>query len=150
MTKAIYGRLGRLGTVELSGMTVRCQNDYAVLALSSLDNNHDLSTTDSMLLTCVGKVENTDMKMSMAPAKFQKWDGYAPYLQMDDFGKAPIICEVIEAEVSIRTEKTNMVVWAVNAEGIFVGNVPTKYEDGHLKFTLGQKAPSIYYLIQAE
>ena len=98
----------------------------------------------------MGVVENTDMKMSMAPAKVQPNDGLPPYLQMDDFGKAPILCEVIEAEVAIRTSHSNMVVWAINAEGIFVGNVPTKYEDGFLKFTLGQKSPSIYYLIQAE
>ena len=150
MTKSVYGRLGRLGTVELSGMTVNCKNDYAVLALSSLDNSLDLEHSNSMLLTTVGRVENTDMKMSMAPAKFQKNDGLPPYLQMDDFGKPPIVCEVIEADVAIKTEVKNLVVWAVNAEGIFVGNVPVRYEDGWLKFTLGKKSPSIYYLIQAE
>ena len=150
MTKSVYGRLGRIGNVVLNGMRINCKNDYATIALSSLNNALPIDQTDSMLLTTVGVVENTDMKMSMAPANVQKWDGFAPFLQMDDFGKAPIVCEVIEAEVSIRTNRTNMVVWAVNAEGIFVGNVPTKYEDGYLKFTLGKKSPSIYYLIQAE
>ena len=150
MTKSVYGRLSSLGTVELEGFRVRCKNDYAVLALSSLNNDLPLDHTDSMLLSCVGTVENTDMKMSMAPEAVQKHDGYGPWLQMDDLGKAPILCEVIEAEVAIRTSHSNMVVWAVNAEGIFVGNVPAKYEDGFLKFTLGQKSPSIYYLIQAE
>ena len=72
------------------------------------------------------------------------------YMQMDDFGKAPILCEVIEAEIALKTSVSNLVVWAVNAEGIFVGNVPVKYEDGWAKFTLGKKYPSIYYLIQAE
>ena len=57
---------------------------------------------------------------------------------------------MIEGEVAIRTEQKNMLVWAVNAEGIFVGNVPVKYEDGWLRFTLGKRYPSIYYLIQAE
>ena len=52
--------------------------------------------------------------------------------------------------MAIRTEQKNMLVWAVNAEGIFVGNVPVKYEDGWLRFTLGKRYPSIYYLIQAE
>ena len=71
-------------------------------------------------------------------------------LCIDRKGKAPIICEVIEADIALKTEVKNLVVWAVNAEGIFVGNVPAKYEDGCLKFTLGKKSPSIYYLIQAE
>ena len=150
MTKSVYGRLAQVGTVTLDGLTVRCKNDYAVLALSSLDNDLPLDQTDSMLLTCVGEVENTDMKFSMAPESVQKHDGHAPWLQMEDLGKAPILCQVIEAEVAIRTCHKNMVVWAVNAEGIFVGNVPTRYEDGFLKFTLGQKNPSIYYLLQAE
>ena len=149
-TKAVYGRLGRVGRVQLEGFTVGCKNDYATIALSSLNNGHGLETTDSMLLTCVGNVENTDMKLSMAPSKVQKWDGYAPFLKMDDYGKPPILCEVIEADIAIRTSRQNLVVWAVNAEGIFVGNVPAKYEDGQLKFTLGKKSPSIYYLIQAE
>ena len=149
-TKSIYGRLAQNGTLAVDGMKVTCKNDYAVIALSSLDNDMDLCETDSMLLTTVGYVENTDMKMSKAPEAVQPNDGRPPYMQMDDFGKPPILCEVIEADVEIRTNRTNMVVWAVNSEGVFVGNVPTRYEDGVLKFTLGNKYPSIYYLIQAE
>ena len=149
-TKAVYGRLGTVGTVDLDGLTVTCKNDYAVIALSSLNNDFDLENTDSMLLSAVGRVENTDMKMSMAPASVQKNDGLAPYLQMDDIGRAPIICEVIEATVRLKTTRRNLVVWAVNAEGVFVGNVPVKYEGDEAVFTLGDKCPSIYYLIQAE
>lgn len=149
-TKSVYGRLSENGTVAVDGLKVTCRNEYAVLALSSLNNDMDLSETDSMLLTTVGRVENTDMKMSVAPEKIQPNDGLPPYMQMDDFGKPPILCEVIEADVEIKTSRSNMVVWAVNSEGVFVGNVPTRYEDGTLKFTLGPKYPSIYYLIQAE
>lgn len=149
-TKSVYGRLSENGTVAVDGLKVTCRNEYAVLALSSLNNDMDLFETDSMLLTTVGRVENTDMKMSVAPEKIQPNDGLPPYMQMDDFGKPPILCEVIEADVEIKTSRSNMVVWAVNSEGVFVGNVPTKYEDGTLKFTLGPKYPSIYYLIQAE
>ena len=149
-TKAVYGRLGRLGEVALDGFAVNCRNDYATIALSSLNNDLDIAESDSLLLTTVGTAENTDMKLSMAPAKEQKWDGYAPYLRLDDFGKPPILCEVIKARVRIRTSRPNLVVWAVNAEGIFVGNVPAVYENGELVFTLGSKSPSIYYLIQAE
>jgi hypothetical protein len=150
MSKAIYGRLDQVGEIALNGLKVSCRNNYAVIAMSSLNNEEDLAHTDSILLTCVGKVENTDMKMSVAPEEVQPNDGLPPYMQMDDFGKPPILCEVIEADVELETERRNMVVWAVNAEGVFVGNVPTRYEDGKLKFTLGEKFPSIYYLIQAE
>lgn len=150
MTKSVYGRLNQNGTVELDGMKVTCRNDYAVIALSSLNNDLDLAHTDSMLLTAVGKVENTDMKMSKAPEEWQPNDGKPPYLQMDDFGKPPILCEVIEADIAIKTDRKNLVIWAVNAEGVFVGNVPVTYKDGFAHFTLGGVSPSIYYLIQAE
>ncbi len=150
MSKAVYGRLGRVGEIALEGLKVNCKNDYAVIALSSLNNDLDLAHTDAILLTTVGKVENTDMKMSEAPNSVQPRDGMPPYMQMDDFGKAPILCEVIEAEMELETSHSNMVVWAVNSEGVFVGRVPTSYENGKLKFTLGNQYPSIYYLIEAE
>ncbi len=149
-SKAVYGSLNQNGDIALSGLKVNCKNDYAVIALSSLNNDLALAKTDSILLTAVGKVENTDMKQSLAPEEVQKNDGLPPYMQMDDFGKPPILCEVIEAEIELETDRTNMIVWAVNAEGVFVGTVPTTYENGKLKFTLGEKCPSIYYLIQAE
>ncbi len=150
MTKSVYGRLGQNGEIELDGMKVNCSNDYAVIALSSLNNDLDIEHTDAMLLTTVGTVQNTDMKMSLAPDEVQPNDGLPPYMQMDDFGKPPIICEVIEADIAIKTDRRNLVCWAVNAEGFFIGKVDIEYEDGYAKLKLGQKHPSIYYFIQAE
>lgn len=150
MSKCVYGRLNKNGEIEMNGMKVKCDNNYAVIALSSLNNDLDIEHSDSMLLTAVGKVQNTDQKMSVAPEIWQTGNKVPPYMQMDDFGKPPIICEVIEAEISLKTDRRNLVIWAVNAEGVFVGNVPVTYEDGYAKFTLGKKSPSIYYLIQAE
>jgi len=71
-------------------------------------------------------------------------------MQMEDFGEAPILCEVIEAEIAIKTEKRNLVCWAVNAEGFFVGQCPIRYEDGYAVFSIGGEASSIYYFIQEE
>lgn len=149
-TKAIYGRLRKLGDIALNGLKVNCKNEYAVIAMSSLNNELDIPESDSILLTTVGRAENTDMKMSIAPESVQKNDGYAPYMQLDDIGKPPILAEVIEAEVELKTNRSNMVVWAVGAEGTLTGNVPSIYENGVLKFKLGDKYPSVYYLIQAE
>ena len=150
MTKAVYGRLGENGTISLDGLQITCSNDYAVIALSSLNNDLDIAHSDSLLLTTVGDVTNTDMKMSIAPESIQPNDGRPPYMQMDDIGKPPILCEVIEAEVVMKTDRRNLVVWAVNAENVFLGTVPVTYKDGCACFTLGKQSPSIYYLIQAE
>jgi len=149
-TKVVYGRLNTVGEIRLKGLSLRCDNDYAVIALSSLENDKDLSECDSILLTAVGKVENTDMKSSLAPEEIQPKDGLAPYMQLDDFGKPPILCEVIESEIRLDTKWTNLAVWAVNAEGLYSGRIPVRYEDGKALFTIGKDYPSIYYLIQAE
>lgn len=148
MTKAVYGRLSQNGTISLQDMTVKCSNDYAVIALSSLNNKLDIAHSDSMLLTTVGDATNTDMKWEEG---IQPEDGYGRYMEMKDFGKPPIVCEVIEAEIAIRTDRKDLVIWSIGPEATFVGRVPTKYENGYLKFTLGNiKNASIYYLIQAE
>lgn len=150
MTKCIYGRLSRNGPIEIEGMTVDCKNDYAVIALSSLDNEKDIAHAESLLLTTVGRAENTGMKMSEAPDKFQPLDGKPPYMQLDDFGTAPILCEVIEATIRLKTNQRNLQVWAVNPEGLYLGTAPVTYEEDCAVITLGEKAPSIYYLIQAQ
>lgn len=134
-TKVAYGFLGKNGEIAMDGMTVYSETDFAVIALSSLTDD-DICKSDNMLLTTVGRAKNTD-------AHFEGD-------QMYDFGKAPITIEVIEANIAIRTERRDQIVWAVNAEGFFVGKVPSRYEDGCLKFTLGKTMPSMYYLIQAE
>lgn len=146
MTKVAYGALANNGTIRLDGMKITVHNPFAVVALSSLNNELDITHSDSLLLTTMGDAVNTAMKVSPTPdSPTQKYK-----LQLDDVGTAPILCEVIECKIAIKTDRRNLVVWSVSAEGLFVGNVPVTYEDGWMKFTLGEKFPSPYYLIQAE
>jgi len=93
---------------------------------------------------------NTGMKRSLAPDHVQPLDGKPPHMQIEDFGRPPILCEVIEAEIAIKTTRRNLSCWAVNAEGFYIGKVPVSYEDGFAKIAIGKQYPSIYYLIQAE
>ena len=58
--------------------------------------------------------------------------------------------EVIEADIELTTSRPNFAVWAVNAEGFYIGRLPVTYEDGKLKFSIGQTHLSVYYVIQAE
>ena len=134
-TKVAYGFLGKNGEIRMNGMSVKAETDFAVIALSSL-TDVGIDASDNMLLTTVGRAQNTD-------ARFEG-------NQMYEFGKAPIQVEVIRAEVKIKTERKDLNCWAVNAEGFFVGKVPARFEDGFLVLPLGETMPSIYYLIQAE
>ena len=58
--------------------------------------------------------------------------------------------EVIEADITIATQRTDLQVWGVNAEGFYVGRVPAKFENGEMRFTVGKTLPACYYLIVAE
>ena len=152
MTKCAYGRLAKNGKLDMNDFSVDCRNDYAVIALSSLNNDLPIGKTDSMLLSAVGDAVNTDMKITdNVPDKAQPkatWMGMPPYRSLEDFGKPPILAEVIEADIAIRTDK-KMTVQAISPEGILVGYLPVTYEDGWMKFSIGyKKFPSIYYLIQ--
>ncbi|MBO4885352.1 MAG: cellulase family glycosylhydrolase [Clostridia bacterium] len=134
-TKVAYGFLAKNGEIGLKGLSVKAETDFAVVALSSL-TDADIEKSDNMLLSTVGRARNTD-------ARFEGE-------QMYDYGKPPITIEVIEADIALKTDRKDLIVWAVNAEGYFVGKVPARYEDGCLKFTVGKTMPSAYYLIQAE
>ncbi len=138
-TKCAYGFLGAFcvknGPLGLDGLAVDCRTDFAVVALSSLTDDA-LDRTDSILLSAIGRAENTDAR----------FDGD----QMLEYGHAPITAELIEADIELKTVRPNLAVWAVNAEGFYVGRLPAAYEDGVLRFRIGDLHKSIYYLIHAE
>jgi len=140
-TKIIYGKLteGRdctpIKCTEVDGMKVVGYTDFGVIALSSLTDD-PICKSDNMLLSTIGRARNSDAV----------FDGD----KMLDYGRAPIMSEVIHADITIQTERTDLQVWGVNAEGFYVGNLPTTFEDGYMKFTVGAKWPASYYLIVAE
>ena len=91
-----------------------------------------------MLLSAIGRAKNTD----------SLFDGE----KMLDAGRQPILAEVIEADIAIKTEiGDKLKVWGVNAEGFYAGKLPTTYQDGVLSFRIGDEMnPACYYLIVKE
>jgi hypothetical protein len=140
-TKVIYGKFveGRdcspIKCTEVDGMKVVGKTDFAVIALSSLTDD-PIEKSSNMLLSTIGRARNSGAA----------FDGD----KMIEYGHAPIMSEVIQAEISIRTQRTDLEVWGINSEGFYVGCLPTTYEDGCLKFKVGEKWPACYYLIVSE
>lgn len=134
-TKCVYGFLAENGKQDLDDFSVDCATDFAVIAASSLNDN-PLRDTDSILLSAIGRAQNTGAV----------FDGD----HMLEYGTAPITAEVIEADIVIKTPRSNLVIWSVNAEGFYIGKIPSEYRNGELRFSIGKIYPSIYYLIQAE
>ena len=146
-TKIAYGFLGRfqgedtrrregLGLpIELNDMVVDCYTDFATIALSSL-NDDPITESEHMLLSTIGRARNSGAQ----------FDGE----KMIDVGHAPIMSEVITADISIRTPHDTMTVWAVNSDGYYVGKVPTDYKDGWLTIHCGNHFPAQYFIIVKE
>ena len=131
-TKCVYGSLGKNGNIQLNDVSIQCETDYAVIAMSSL-TDAPIAQSDNILLTAVGRAENTDAK----------FDGDV----MLDIGKPPVLIENIKARIHIKTNQTGFGVWAVSAEGYYIGAVPVCEQDGLLTFTIGDATRSMYYLI---
>ena len=134
-TKAAYGFLNSVGEIRLSGMTIRCTSPFCVIAASSL-SDAPLSESDNILLSAVGRVDNTNAKYN---------DNHT--IQYSK-GHGPIEAEVIVAEIEIDTKLSGFRIDSINSNGMQVGRTPCQKVDGKLVFTIGGDFPSIYYLIQ--
>ncbi|MBE7063489.1 MAG: hypothetical protein E7390_06865 [Ruminococcaceae bacterium] len=135
-TKAAYGFIGG-ETISLSGMTVNMENDYGTVCISSL-TTENIQKSGNLLLTAVGRADNTDSEYNREHTVLLKE------------GKPPILIDVIEAEIKLKTEKENLKIWSIDNEGFPIGEIKTKYEDGTLSFTIGKEFESMYYLIQEQ
>jgi hypothetical protein len=137
-TKAAYGFLGHAGEVSLQGLTLHVKTDFATIAISSL-TDEPIGESDTLLLTAVGRSDNTGAKYDEA------------HQRQFDFGHAPITIEAIEAQIELCTTRPNLKVWVISDKGAAVTPLPTKYEDGVLQFEIGPQPrwnPStMYYLI---
>lgn len=137
MSKVVYGFYKDGEKVSLNGFSAQVKTDFAVVAISSL-TDEPITSSRNMLLTTVGRAENTNQKFNEDRTAIL------------DFGEEPIIIEVIKAQIMITTSCETLKVKSVNSEGFVCGTIPSEYSNGELRFELGQKWGSIYYLIQAE
>lgn len=137
-TKAAWGLLGEAGALSLDGVTFEVKTDFAVLAISSLSDD-PIAHSASLLLTAVGRCENTDVRYTE--------DGG----RMLHPGSAPTRIEVIEARVQLATTRDDLKVWVISDKGEAVAPLKTQYQDGVLTFTIGPRPEwdpcSMYYLI---
>ena len=136
-TKAVYGFIGG-NTLDLDGVAIRSETDFAVIALSTLTDDPIVSS-ENILLTAVGRVQNTGYEDEQLP------NGHRRVTQ---HGTAPVLAEVIEAEIRIRTPYRNFHVVSIDEDGFITGKIPVRYENGELVFEIGKEFAQIYYQIQ--
>ncbi len=136
-TKAVYGFIGDCGEISLKDMQIKAKTDFATIALSSLTDD-PLSDSPNILLTAVGRADNSGSLYNETHT-----------VQLER-GHAPIMIEVVEAEIKIRTCRKNLKVWSISDRGALIGTIPSTYEDEIFRFETGSGYASMYYLIQAQ
>ena len=119
------------------GLTVKSSNEHGVIALSSL-SDQPLSRSDNILLTAIGDAINTGMKYERVGESD---------MRVTDMGTSPVLAEVIEAEICLENCYAGARVMAIDPEGFYIGEISTTHENGCLRFKIGERYPSIYYLI---
>ncbi len=136
-TKAAYGFIGG-HKLELDGMTIEAQTDFAVIALSTL-TDAPIGSSENLLLTTVGRVKNTGYEDEPLENGHRKVTAH---------GTGPMLAEAIEATIRIRTTHRNQRVVSIDEDGFITGKIPSRYEGDELVFETGKEFAQIYYLIQ--
>ncbi len=134
-TKAVYGFLGKEGTLALTNLKINVKTDFATVAISTL-TDEPIKSSANMLLTAVGRADNANSKYN------------EDHTKQLDVGHGPIQVEIIEATIEIETDKRNLRVMAINPQGFLTGYIPSEYKDGIFSFEIGKEYQSMYYLIQ--
>ena len=139
LTKAAYGFLGEVGTIQLAGLELDVETDWATIAISSLRDD-PIESSDALLLTAVGRCDNSGARYSE--------DGKRQL----DRGHAPVLIEPIEATVKLKTERQNLKVWVIADNKEAVTPLDTEYADGVLSFRIGAQPfynrSTIYYILR--
>lgn len=133
-TKAAYGFIGDVDSPPIDGLTLHVRTRFATIAISSL-TGQPIAQSSRMLLTAVGRAENTDFRYNILHTKSL------------DRGHGPIRVEPIEATIALATEVPSLEVWAIGADGQRGHQIPAKQTDGQLVFDIGNAGQTIYYLI---
>ncbi len=135
-TQAVLGFLAEAGDLQLSGLSVSCKTDFATIAASSL-TDEPLASSRHVLISAVGRVENSGTRYDIN------------HRRMVSAGKAPILCQPVEASLRLKTSQQGLRVCPISPDGKRGEALPATYRDGVLSFDLGPSARTIYYELVA-
>ncbi len=138
-TQAVYGFFHEASPVRLSSLEVESDDDFGVVALSSLTDD-PIESSHSMLLTAIGRCENHG-------AQYDE-----DHTRLLSAGTYPVLIEAVEAHLRIKTNRPHLKVMVISERGELVRKLQTRYEDGILIFAIGPQPgwdPStMYYLLR--
>ncbi|MFA6931128.1 MAG: hypothetical protein WCT05_12445, partial [Lentisphaeria bacterium] len=105
-SKAVYGFFDLAHVIDLDGLKIHVKTDFATLVLTSLTKD-SIENSRQILLTACGRSDNTD-------AVYNK-----NHTERISIGKTPVLYEVIEAELTMRTTEKALKVWSIDPDGAY-------------------------------
>lgn len=112
-TKSAIGYLAKANTIDLNGLHVDCQTEFATVTATSLDGA-PIGQSRRVLLTSVGRAENTAQGFWPPTAKQRSWGPMSWMLPGE--GRLPVIVEPVQAEVRLNVPGP-ATVYALDATG---------------------------------
>ncbi len=135
-TQAAWGFLGALDRpVRLGDVELKVHTPFAAVAISSLTDD-PIGRSGRLLLTAVSRAENTGMVYDLF------------HTRKIAAGHGPILIEPVRGHVSIRTSRRDLTVRGLGPLGQCVAEVPAEVAGGCLRFEMGPRAKTMYYLIE--
>jgi hypothetical protein len=115
----------------------RTQNNFGAYALSSLDGL-DVAASKRLLLTAAGRAENLGMG----------WNAERNSVGTQ-WGSGPTQVEGLTAQIEVLTDSTQLSVWALDVTGARRATVPSRLENGVLRFGISPDYQTLWYEIAA-
>ena len=145
----IFSFSGFIGSVVLqqfNGIRFASDTDFATFTVTSL-NEKDISESDRLLVTVVGRVRNKNQRLT--PHITKKSDDLRQDVYVLDKGEGPILVEGVEGVVSIkkRGKRENIVVFALDEKGLRQRPVPVDIKGEDFTFKVSGEHQTIYYEI---
>jgi hypothetical protein len=131
LTKSAIGFLADAGRLDLDGMTVDCRTEFATITANSLDGE-PIGRSRRVLVTCVGRAENTAQAFWPAPPNPKSWSPFTTW-QIPAWGREPVIAEPVGAEVVLAVPGKAKV-YALDSTGKRRSGLEVQNADGVLKF----------------
>ncbi len=129
--KSAIGFLADTGKLDLDGMDVDCENEFATITATSLDGK-PIGHSRRILVTSVARAENTAQAFWPAPPNPSSWSPFTTW-QIPAWGRRPVIAEPVRARVTMAIPG-KATVYALDATGKRQGELAVKNTNGTVTF----------------
>lgn len=140
-TKAVVGFTDGQ-TVDLGGVVIEpaaTRQGWSTIAITARDGDALTGPGSAWgVIVATGDHENTD----------QKWkDDTARNSVGRNWGRAPALIEVIRATITLPVAPWRVVIWALDANGNRMADVPVEDAEGKARFRIGESGATLWYEI---